>query len=118
METEYQKAIGKSMGEVMRDIEEFLSLPYPVELQEPIDLRTILPNLNMAEQLTFAILAEAYAQGWTPEAAEAFCARAIVPTAGEASIAPIAEAFRDRTGDAYRQYDKLYGKRFALLDGS
>ena len=118
METEYQKAIGKSMGEVMRDIEEFLSLPYPVELQEPIDLRTILPNLNMAEQLTFAILAEAYAQGWTPEAAEAFCARAIVPTAGEASIAPIAEAFRDRTGDAYRQYDKLYGNRFALLDGS
>ena len=118
METEYQKAIGKSMGEVMCDIKEFLELPCPVALKDKVDLRVILPELNMAEQLTFALLAEAYAQGWTAEAAEAFCTRAIAPIAGADAVAPIAAAFRDRSGDAYRHYDKLYGNLFSLMDGS
>ena len=106
------------MGEVMYDIKEFLELPCPIALREKLDLRVILPELNMAEQLTFALLAEAYAQGWEPDAAEAFCMRAIAPITGEEPVAAIAAAFRDRTGDAYRRYDKLYGNLFSLMDGS
>ena len=102
----------------MCDIKEFLELPCPIQLQEKIDLRVILPELNIAEQLTFALLAEAYAQGWTSDAAEAFCMRAIAPMAGEEPVSAIAAAFRDRTGDAYRCYDKLYGNLFSLMDGS
>ena len=118
METEYQKAIGKSIGEVVCDIAEFLELPCAINLQDGFDLRDLFSKLSMAEQLTFALLAEAYAQGWTPEAAEAFCMRAIAPAAGEEKVAAIAEAFRDRTGDDFRIYDRLYGNRFSLLDGS
>ena len=118
METEYQKAIGNSMDEVVREVSEFLALPYPIQLQEEFDLRNLLPDLNMAEQLTFALVSEAHVQKWTAEQIEAFCAQAIAPVAGEAIVATVLDAFKDRSSDEYLRLRALYGSHFTLLDGS
>lgn len=118
METDFGRAVGKSVGEVMRDVTEFLSLSYPVHPKKQIDLNTLLPELNMAEQLTFALFAEADAHGWEPHAIEAFCRQAVSPVAGDAVVDKITAAFRAREGEDFRRLEKLYGNRFVLLDGS
>lgn len=118
METEYQKAIGKSREAVIQDIAEFLSLPFPIPLQEEIDLRNLLPDLNMAEQLTFALFSEASAQGQPLEDVAAFCRHAIAPVAGSETVEKIEKAFADRASEDFLLQRALYGGSFALLDGS
>ena len=118
METEFQKAVGKSVGEVMRDIAEFLSLSYPIQTQKPVDLCTLLPELNMAEQFSFALLSEARTQGWDSNAAEQFYKRAVGDVVNAETVARMLDAFRNPDGNAYREYEKKYGKRFSLMDGS
>ncbi len=118
METEFQNAFGKGAGEVRRDIADFLGTPYVINREKKIDLCSLVEDLNMHEQFTFAFLNEAEAQGWESEHAESFYRHAvsgiIEPTRLEAVIA----AFHNKEGEAYLSYDARYGNRFSLLDGS
>ena len=118
METEFQKAVGKGIGEVMRDITEFLSTPFIINEEKQLDLCTLVPDLNMHEQFSFALLSEAHTQGWDAETAENFyrraCGRVIDPAIIEMMIA----IFRDRSSKEYRAYAQKYGNRFTALDGS
>ncbi len=118
METEFQKAVGKGIGEVMRDIAEFLSTPFIINEERQLDLCTLVPDLNMHEQFSFALLSEAHTQGWDVETAENFyrraCGRVIEPATIETMIA----IFRDRSSKEYRAYAQKYGNRFTALDGS
>ncbi len=118
METTFQNAVGKSIGEVMRDISEFLSRPYVIHKEKQIDLLTLLPELNMGAQFTFALLAEAAAQGWEPAVAESFCRRAVGMAVGDGTVEAIAAAFRSPESEEFAVYQKKYGNRFTLLDGS
>ena len=117
METEFQKAIGKSAGEVMRDIADFLSHPQIVR-SKGVDLRYLLPDLNMQGQLSFALLSEAMEQGWELERAELFYRRACGGSIDEETISSFVRAFQCREGEEYRSYQKKYGSHFTLLDGS
>lgn len=118
METEFQKAVGKGIGEVMRDIADFLSTPFVINEERQLDLCTLVPDLNMHEQFSFALLSEAHTQGWEPETAENFyrhaCGKVIDPEVVTAMIT----AFRDRTSKEYRAYAQKYSNRFTALDGS
>ena len=76
METEFQKAVGKGIGEVVRDIADFLSTPFVINKERQLDLCTLIPDLNMHEQFSFALLSEAQTQGWEKETAENFYRRA------------------------------------------
>lgn len=119
METEFQKAIGKSRGEVARDINDFLSTPYPITHRGvQIDLSNLSPDLNMHEQFSFALLSEAYAQGWDARTAEGFYRRAVSSAVSPELTDAMVEAFRDRTSAAYKSYEARYGNRFSLADGS
>lgn len=118
METEFQNVSGKGVGEVLRDISEFLTYPCFINAQKQIDLCTLLPELNMREQLSFALLSEARAQGWEPDAAESFYRHAVAGVLGEEKIREMVAMFRDPEGEIYRAYEKKYGNRFSLLDGS
>ena len=118
METEFQKAVGKSVGEVLCDIAEFLSLSYPIHPQKQIDLCTLLPELNMAEQFSFALLSEARAQGWEASAAEHFYKHAVGDVIAAETVDRMLDAFRNPDRDAYREYENKYGNHFSLLDGS
>ena len=119
METEFQKAAGKSMGEVVRDIGDFLSTPYPlVHRGRQFDLCTLAPDLNMHEQFSFALLSEAYAQGWDSNTAEGFYRRAVSSAVSSDVADAMTAAFRDRNSSAYLSYEKRYGNCFSLSDGS
>ncbi len=119
METEFQKAVGKSTGEVARDINDFLNKPYPITHRgRQFDLCRLSPDLNMHEQFSFALLSEAYAQGWETRAAEGFYRRAVSSAVSPDVANAMVEAFRDRKGSAYRSYEARYGNRFSLSDGS
>ena len=61
----------------MRDMEEFLSFPCVIHPEKQINLCTLLPDLNMAEQFSVALLSEAEAQGWDTASAEAFYRHAV-----------------------------------------
>ena len=118
METEFQKAVGKGIGEVVRDIADFLSTPFVINEERQLDLCTLIPDLNMHEQFSFALLSEARTQGWEPETAENFyrhaCGKVIAPETVSAMIA----AFRNPDGKEYRAYAQKYSNRFTALDGS
>ena len=118
METEFQKAVGKSAGEVMRDIADFLVYSCPINPQKNIDLRTMLPDLNMNEQFSFALLSEAVTQGWDLDRAEIFYRRACSDAVEEEVIRAMLDAFRNPDGAEYRSYQKKYGCYFTMLDGS
>lgn len=117
METEFQNATGKGVGEVVRDVREFLSLSCIVHPERQLDLCTLLPDLNMYGQFSFALLSEAYAQGWEPDAAESFYRHATAGIDEELASTMIA-AFRDQSSEAYRTLCRKYGNRFTLSDGS
>ena len=117
METEFQNATGKGVGEVVRDVREFLSLSCVVHPERQLDLCTLLPDLNMYGQLSFALLSEAYAQGWEPDAAESFYRHATAGIDEELASTMIA-AFRNQSSEAYRTLCRKYGNRFTLSDGS
>ncbi len=118
METEFQNAVGKGMGEVMRDISEFLSTTYRIHKEKRMDLCSLLPDLNMYGQFSFALLSEAYAQGWERDAAENFYRNACSPVMDARMIESTIAAFRDPGSEAYRDLRLKYGNRFHLLDGS
>ena len=58
METDYLNTAGKNAGEIARDIADFLSLPCVIHGKRDIDLAALLPDLNMHEQFSFALLME------------------------------------------------------------
>jgi len=118
MESEFQNAVGKSVGEVMRDIADFLSSSCVIHPERRIDLAHILPELNMAEQFSFALLSEALTQGASLDEAERFYRHAVHSCIPDAIIEGITAAFRAPEGDAYRYYRARYGNTFTLLDGS
>lgn len=118
METEFQKAVGKGAGEVMRDIADFLAYPCIIEPQKNVDLRTLLPDLNMREQFSFALLSEAMEQGWDFDRAEIFYRRACSGEVEEEVIRSMLAAFKNPDGAEYLAYQKKYGCYFRMLDGS
>lgn len=118
METEFQNATGKSIGEVLRDIEEFLSTPFVIGQKKKIDLCSLLPELNMPMQFSFALLSEAYTQGWDREAIESFYRRAVAGVMADADVEAMLLAFDDREGNVYLTLKKKYGNRFSLFGGS
>ena len=118
METEFQKAVGKGIGEVMRDIAEFLSTPFIINEERQLDLCTLVPDLNMHEQFSFALLSEAHTQGWEQETAENFYRHACGKVVENEVIETMIEIFRDRSSKEYRAYAQKYGNRFTALDGS
>lgn len=118
METDFQKAVGKGIGEVMRDIAEFLSTPFIINEERQLDLCTLVPDLNMHEQFSFALLSEAQTQGWEKETAENFYRRACGRIIDAEVIESMIAAFGDRTSKEYRAYAQKYGNRFHALDGS
>ena len=118
METEFQKAVGKSAGEVMRDMADFLAYSCPINPEKNIDLSTLLPDLNMKEQFSFALLSEAIEQGWSLDRAETFYRRACADGIDEDTMRAFVSAFRDPDGAEYKAYQKKYGCYFNLLDGS
>ena len=118
METEFQKAVGKGIGEVMRDIAEFLSTPFIINEERQLDLCTLVPDLNMHEQFSFALLSEAHTQGWEQETAENFYRHACGKVVENEVIETMIEIFRDRSSKKYRAYAQKYGNRFTALDGS
>lgn len=118
METEFQKAVGKSVGEVMRDMEEFLTCPCVVNEEKQIDLCTLIPDLNMHGQFSFALLSEALTQGWERDLAESFYRRVAQNVMDGELIERMIAAFRDPDGEDFRAYAKKYGNRFTVSDGS
>ncbi len=118
METEFQNAVGKGIGEVRRDIADFLSMPYIINPEKQVDLCSLIPDLNMHEQFSFALLSEAAAQGWSPDTAEAFYRQATAGVIDPAIADSMILAFRNRDGEEYRAYNTKYGNRFTALDGS
>lgn len=118
MESNFQNAVGKSVGEVMRDISDFLSCSCLINPERQIDLASILPELNMAEQLSFALLSEAKTQGVSPDEAERFYRNAVQNRISNDVIEEMLAAFREPDGEAYRRYRAKYGNSFTLLDGS
>ena len=118
METEFQNATGKSIGEVLRDIEEFLSTPFEIGQKRKIDLCSLLPELNMPAQFSFALLSEAFAQGWDRDAAESFYSRAVSGVMTEAELCAILQAFDNKQSKEFLALKKKYGNRFTLLNGS
>jgi hypothetical protein len=118
METEFQKAVGKGIGEVVRDIAEFLSTPFIINEERQLDLCTLVPDLNMHEQFSFALLSEAHTQGWEEETAENFYRHACDKVIAPEVVASMIMAFRNRDSKEYRTYAQKYGNRFQALDGS
>ena len=114
METEYKNAVGKGAGEVMRDLAEFLSTPFVIRYKEQtLDLCALLPDLNMHEQLTFALMSEALTQGWDPAHAEGFVRNALSSVADPVATEAIFAAFREPHGKSYAEYSRKYGNRFS-----
>ena len=118
METEFQNAAGKGVGEVVRDIAEFLSCSCTVHPQKQLDLCTLIPGLNMYEQFSYALLCEALTQGWEEDAAENFYLHACASTVGEEITNAMLQAFRNRDGKEWQEYASRYGNRFTMGDGS
>lgn len=118
MEKNFKDAVGKSRGEVMRDVAEFLSTPFVINREKQIDLCTLVPELNMWEQFSFGLLAEAREQGWSEEETEQFYRRACAPVIGEETVSRMLEIFRQPKSEAYRSMEQKYGNEFTLLDGS
>ena len=118
MEIEFQKAVGKGTGEVLRDIAEFLEMPCVIHPQKQINISSLLPELNMPEQFSFALLSEARTQGWAPDAAERFYRRAVENVIEASVIESMLAAFQNPDGEQYLAYTAKYGNRFSMLDGS
>ena len=102
----------------MRDIADFLAYPCPINPQKNVDLRTLLPDLNMLEQFSFALLSEAIEQGWALDRAEVFYRRACADAIDEETICAMLAAFQNPNGTEYKAYQKKYGCYFTMLDGS
>lgn len=102
----------------MRDVAEFLSTPFLINQEKKIDLCTLLPDLNMWEQFSFALLAEAREQGWSAEETELFYRRSCADVISEDLCARMLAVFDAPDSQTYAAMEKCYGNRFSLLDGS
>lgn len=102
----------------MRDMADFLSYSCPINSQKNIDLRTLLPDLNMAEQFSFALLSEAMEQEWTLDRAEIFYRRATSGIIPEETVNAMVAAFAAPNSVQFKDYQKKYGCYFKMLDGS
>lgn len=118
METNLQNAVGKSIGEVARDIADFLSTPYVIGQAHPVELCSLIEDLNMHAQFSFALLSEALTGGWSLAEAEAFYLRTCAPLIDDTLTKRMTEAFRNKEGEDYRTLAKKYGNTFSALDGS
>lgn len=118
MNNDFQTATGKHPGEVIRDSVAFLSTPCIVNPERKIDLCTLLPELNMREQLAYALLSEALLQGWSMERAESFGRQIFASLLGNSRWERLLCAFQSRTSSEWDSYTKKYGNRFTLFDGS
>lgn len=118
METDLQNAFGKSIGEVARDIADFLSTPFVIGAEHPVELCSLIEGLNMHGQFSFALLSEALAGGMTLAEAEAFYLRVCAPLIDDEIVRQTLAAFRDRESEDYRTLLQKYGNDFHALDGS
>ncbi len=118
MSNEPLNIAGKSVGEVGRDIAAFLSRTCVVQARQEMDLANLLPDLNMREQFSFALLMEARTQGWTSTAAETFFRRICAPLVGEEITARMLAAFADPEGEDFALLEERYGCRFSLSSHS
>ncbi len=118
MEKNFSDAVGKSRGEVIRDINEFLATPYWINRQKRLDLCRLVPDLNMHRQLAFGLLSEMKLQGWETNEAEHFFRLCCAPALGEDEAAKMLAVFEAPDSETYALSEKLYGNRFGLLDGS
>jgi hypothetical protein len=112
--TEQRDIIGKSAGEIARDIERFLSRAVEIQARRKMDLANLLPDLNMREQFSFALLMEAKHQGWETSAAENFYLRFCAPAVGMETAEKILAAFKNPTGAEFLTLDEKYGCSFGL----
>ncbi|MBR2722367.1 MAG: hypothetical protein IKB75_06290 [Clostridia bacterium] len=117
METEFQNAMGKSIGEVLCDIAEFLSTPYVIGKEKPVDLCTLLPELNMHEQFSFALLSEARHLGMSPAACQNFYLRACADSIGELKCRQMLALFESSEAE-FAPFRARYGNHFGMTDGS
>ncbi len=118
MEQNFSEAVGKSRGEVIRDIGEFLSTPFLINRQKQLDLCRMLPDLNMQEQLAFALLSEAREQQWAKDETEHFFRAACMPSMGEDAVARMLAVFDAPESGIYAGFEARYGNRFRLMDDS
>lgn len=102
----------------MRDVAEFLSTPFIINREKQIDLCTLVPELNMWEQFSFGLLAEAREQAWSEDETEQFYRRACASVIGEDTVLRMLEAFRQPKSESFRALEQKYGNAFSLLDGS
>ena len=114
MNNDHLNVAGKSAGEVARDIADFLAIRCPVHARKEMDLANLLPELNMKEQFSFALLMEAQKQGWEPAAAEQFYRRFCAPVVGAETAEAILAAFRAPNSESFRAYQEKYGCEFGL----
>ncbi len=114
IQADHKEIAGKSAGEIARNISAFLSRTLPVQARREMDLANLLPDLNMKEQYSFAILMEAKTQGWEWASAENFYLRFCAPAVGDEIAKAILDAFRAPDGDAFRKYEEKYGCNFGL----
>ena len=112
METDLQNAFGKSIGEVARDIADFLSTPFVIGAEHPVELCSLIEGLNMHGQFSFALLSEALAGGMTLAEAEAFYLRVCAPLMDDEIVRQTLAAFRDRESEDYRTLLQKYGNDF------
>ena len=111
---DYKEIAGKSAGEVARNIAEFLSRKLVVQGRRQMNLANLLPDLNMQEQYSFALLMEAQTQGWEWASAENFYLRFCAPSVGNEVANAMLTAFRNQDGPQFAAYREKYGCEFSL----
>ena len=117
MEIQFRDAVGKSTGEVIRDISDFLSTTCIIHSKKQIDLCSLLPDLNMHEQFLYALLCEAKLQGWDSANSERFCRLSCAEAMGSEAFDRMLQAFA-ASSQEWQTYTKKYSNRFSLFDGS
>ena len=110
----HKEIAGKSAGEVARNIAKFLSRKLVVQGRRQMDLANLLPDLNMQEQYSFALLMEAQTQGWEQTAAENCYLRFCAPAVGNEVANAMLTAFRNQEGAQFAAYREKYGCEFSL----
>lgn len=114
MLTSHRQAAHKSVDEIARNIAKFLSLTCTVQGKKQVDLSNLLPDLNMREQFSFALLMEAREQGWERADAEKFFRFAVAPAVGNETTRRILSALEDPKGKDFAELLARYGCDFSF----
>ena len=112
--SEYREIAGKNAGEIARNISQFLNRTLAVKARREMDLANLLPDLNMKEQYSFALLMEAKTQGWEWSSAEHFYLHFCAPAVGNDIAEKMVALFREPTGAEFEAYLEKYGCDFQL----